>query len=45
MQKCAIHTIHELEKINETLPEIEGFFNHLNMEDISIKDYRHGKRV
>ena len=34
------------EKFNETsLPEKEGFYSHLNMEDITDADYAHAKRV
>ena len=34
------------EKLKETsLPEKEGFFNNLNMEDITDADYTHAKRV
>ena len=34
------------EKLNETtLPEKEGFYSHLNMEDITDADYAHAKRV
>ena len=34
------------EKFNETsLPEQEGFYCHLNMEDITDADYAHAKRV
>ena len=33
------------EKFNETLPEKEVFYNHLNMEDITDADYAHAKRV
>ena len=34
------------EKFNETsLPEIEDFYSHLNMEDITDADYAHAKRV
>ena len=34
------------EKFNETsLPEIEDFYSHLNMEDIADADYTHTKRV
>ena len=33
-------------KFNETtLPEIEDFYSHLNMEDITDADYIHAKRV
>ena len=32
-------------KFNETsLPEKEGFYSHLNMEDITHADYAHAKR-
>ena len=34
------------EKFNKTsLPEKEGFYSHLNMEDITDVDYAHAKRV
>ena len=34
------------EKFNETsLPEKEGFYSHLNVEDITDADYAHAKRV
>ena len=34
------------EEFNETtLPEKEEFYSNLNMEDITDKDYMHGKRV
>ena len=34
------------EKINETsLLEIENFYSHLNMEDITIAYYPHAERV
>ena len=34
------------EKIYETsLPEIEDFHNHLNMEDITDADYAHAKKL
>ena len=34
------------ENFNETsLPEIESFYSHLNMEDITDEDYAHAKRV
>ena len=34
------------EKFNETLlPEKEGFYSHLNMEDITDADYVHAKIV
>ena len=33
------------EKFNETLPEKEVFYNHLNMKDITDADYAHAKRV
>ena len=34
------------EKFNETtLPEKEDVYSNLNMEDITDKDYMHGKRV
>ena len=33
------------EKFNETLPEKENFYNHLNMEGITDADYAHAKRV
>ena len=34
------------ENFNEaTLPEKEGFYRNLNMEDIADADYMHGKRV
>ena len=33
------------EKFNETLPEKDDFYNHLNMEDITDADYVHAKRV
>ena len=34
------------EKFNETtLPEKEGFYSNLNMEDITDEHYMHGKRV
>ena len=33
------------EKFNETLPEKEEFYSHLNMEDIADADYVHAKRV
>ena len=32
------------EKFKERLPEKEGFYSHLNMEDITDVDYVHGKR-
>ena len=32
-------------KINETLPEKEDFYSHLNMEDITGSDYAHSKIV
>ena len=33
-------------KFNETrLPEKEDFYRHLNMEDITVADYAHTKRV
>ena len=33
------------EKLNETsLPEKEGIYSHLNMEDITDADYVHGKK-
>ena len=35
----------DLEKFNETLPEKEDFYSHLNMEDITDSDYAHIKRV
>ena len=35
-----------LKKFNEALiPEKEGFYRHLNMEDIAEADYAHAKRV
>ena len=33
------------EKFNETLPEKEDFYGHLNMEDVTDVDYAHAKRV
>ena len=34
------------EKLNKTsLPEKEGFYSHLNMEDVTDADYAHVKRV
>ena len=33
------------EKFNETLPEKEDLYSHLNMEDITDADYLHTKRV
>ena len=34
------------EKFNETsLPEKEGFYSHLNMEDTTDTDYAHAKKV
>ena len=36
----------DLEKFNETsLPEKEGFYSHLNMEDFTDADYAYAKRV
>ena len=35
----------DCEKFNETLPEKEGFYSHLNMEDITDADYKHAKTV
>ena len=33
-------------KFNETsLPEIEDFYSHLNMKDITDKDYAHAQRA
>ena len=32
-------------KLNETLPEKEDFYSHLNMEDVTDADYVHTKRV
>ena len=33
-------------KFNETsFPEKEGCYSHLNMEDITVADYRHAKKV
>ena len=29
----------------KSLPENEGFYSHHNMEDITVADYRHAKRV
>ena len=38
--------MNDWEKFNETLlPEIENFYSHLNMEDITDADYAHVKRV
>ena len=34
------------EKFNETsLPQKEGFYSHLNLEDITDADYAHARRV
>ena len=34
------------EKLNETsLPEKEGIYSHLNMEDITDANYVHGKKI
>ena len=33
------------EKFNETLPDKEDFYSHINMEDIIDVDYIHAKRV
>ena len=38
--------IDDWEKFNEvSLPEKQGFYSHLNMEDITDPDYVHAKRV
>ena len=38
--------MNDWEKLNETLlPEIEDFYSHLNMEDITDTDYELAKRV
>ena len=37
--------IDDWKKINETLPEKEDFYSHLNMEDITGSDYAHSKIV
>ena len=35
----------DCEKFNETLPDKEDFYSHLNMEDITDADYAHVKSV
>ena len=37
--------IDDWKKFNETLPEKEDFYSHLNIEDIADADYAHAKRV
>ena len=38
--------IDDWKKFNETsLPQKEEFYSHLNMEDITDRDYTHAKRV
>ena len=38
--------MNDWKKLNETLlPETEGFYSHLNMEDITDADNAHAKRV
>ena len=38
--------MNEWEKFNViSLPEKEGFYSNLNMEDITDADYRHAKRI
>ena len=37
--------MNEWKKFNETLPEKEEFYSHLNMEDITDVDHMHVKRV
>ena len=36
--------MHAYEKSNETLPEKEDFYSHLNIKDIIDADYKHAKR-
>ena len=43
---CPYEFMEDQEKFNETsLPEQDGFYNHLNMEYITDADYVHEKRV
>ena len=38
--------MNDLEKLSDTsLPEKDNFYSHLNMEDITVADYFHAKRV
>ena len=38
--------MNDLEKVSDTsLPEKDNFYSHLNMEDITVADYFHAKRV
>ena len=37
--------IDDWKKINETLPEKEDFYSHLNMEDITDPDFAQAKRI
>ena len=38
--------MNDLEKFSDTsLPEKDNFYSHLNMEDITVADYFHAKRV
>ena len=42
---CPYESMEDWEKFNEALlPEKEGFYSHLNMEDINDADYAHAKR-
>ena len=43
---CPYEYMDDWEKFNETsLPKKEGFYSHLNMEDIIDADYNYTKRV
>ena len=47
LRKCfyTFEYLDDWEKFNETLPEKEEFYRHLNIKDITDADYVHTKRV